>query len=78
MKADIYLLLRLMKMKWQKHNKNNVTKYVYNFLGFCYIYTDIALSDSSITQDEQTYYGVLARYMYDQIYWYDSSFYVVD
>ena len=39
--------------------KTYVTKYVYmyNFSRFCYIHvvTDIASSDSSITQDEQTY-----------------------
>ena len=34
---------------------------MYNFSRFCYIVTDIALIDSSITQDEQTHYCVFGE-----------------
>ena len=38
---------------------------MYNFSRFCYIVTDIALNDSSITQDEHTYYCALGEvYVY--------------
>ena len=75
MKADMYLHYVTVTFDANEMittKKKYVTKYVYmyNFSRFCYIVTYIALSVSSITQDEHTYYCVLV--------WYDSSFYVVD
>ena len=56
------LLLGLMQIN-DRNIKKYVTTYVYmyNFSRFCYIVTDNALSDSSITQDEQTYYCVFGE-----------------
>ena len=64
MKADMYL--HYVTVTFDANEmittlKKYVTKYVYmyNFSRFCYLVTYIALSVSSITQDENTYYCVL-------------------